>query len=104
MRAKVRSLKRSTVQRRRRLCWIALLAVASGTVPVMLPLLRSTWYPRFVSVEIVANGTSFDYRYNLLLRYYKGMPDSLQRYPFLPRPNEVPDDQRICFVHVGELG
>ena len=56
-----------------------------------------------VSVEIVAeNRTIQQYTYREQEAYYKDLPTWLDRYSFLPAPNEVPDDQRVCLVHVGE--
>jgi hypothetical protein len=57
-----------------------------------------------VSVEIVAeNRTIQQYTYREQEAYYSDLPTWLDRYSFLPAPNEVPDDQRVCLVHVGEL-
>ena len=56
-----------------------------------------------VSVEIVAeNRTIQQYTYREQEAYYSDLPTWLDRYSFLPAPNEVPDDQRVCLVHVGE--
>jgi len=48
------------------------------------------------------NGTRFSY--NAKARKYNDMPRWMDRYPFLPAVEDVPDDQRICFVHVGKTG
>ena len=48
------------------------------------------------------NGTRFSY--NAKARKYNDMPRWMDRYPFLPAVEDVPDDQKICFVHVGKTG
>jgi len=54
-----------------------------------------------VVVDIVAENRTVHYTYNERERYYKDLPPWLDRYSFLPAPHEVPDEQRICMVHVG---
>lgn len=54
-----------------------------------------------VVVDIVAENRTVEYTYKEHERYYKDLPEWLDRYSFLPAPNEVPDDQRVCLVHVG---
>jgi len=46
------------------------------------------------------NGTRFFY--NAQARKYNDMPRWMDRFPFLPAVEDVPDDSRICFVHVGK--
>ena len=55
-----------------------------------------------VSVEIVAKNRTIQHAYRESERYYKDLPTWLDRYSFLPTPNEVPNDQRVCLVHVGK--
>jgi len=35
-------------------------------------------------------------------RYYQSFPEYVNRYRFLPQPNQVSNDQRTCFVHIGK--
>jgi len=91
--------------------WVALLA---ATIPMVVflggfgPLTNNRLFngrataDEIVSVEIVGNDTTVNYTYNTKHRYYKDLPDWCEKYPFLPKPNEVPDDKRVCMVHVGE--
>jgi len=43
-------------------------------------------------------------RYNITAtaRKYQDTPQWMDRYPFLPAVDDVPDENRICFVHVGK--
>ena len=56
-----------------------------------------------VSVEIVAENRTIQHTYRERVAYYRDLPTWLDRYSFLPAPNEVPDEQRVCLVHVGEF-
>lgn len=56
-----------------------------------------------VSVEIVAEQhRTIQHAYHEREAYYKTLPTWMDRYAFLPSPNQVSDDQRVCLVHVGE--
>jgi len=57
---------------------------------------------RTVVVDIAMENRTVTYNYREGERYYRDLPEWVDRYSFLPAPNEVSDDQRVCFVHVGE--
>ena len=49
------------------------------------------------------NGTVGErYAYNYTARKYQDQGRWMDRYPFLPKVEDVSDEQRICFVHVGK--
>jgi hypothetical protein len=56
-----------------------------------------------VSVEIVAENRTIQHTYREREAYYRDLPTWLDRYSFLPAPNEVPAELRVCLVHVGEF-
>jgi hypothetical protein len=56
-----------------------------------------------ISLEIVKENRTIQHAYREREAYYKSLPTWMDRYSFLPSPNEVPSDQRVCLVHVGEL-
>jgi len=57
--------------------------------------------PEVVTTSDAENGKKI-YRYDHSMRKYRDMPTWTDRYPFLPRIDDVPDDKRVCFVHVGK--
>jgi len=58
--------------------------------------------PADVHVSVITGNTTANYTYDGWERQYLGIPQWVQRYPFLPTAKDVPEDKRVCFVHIGK--
>jgi len=64
------------------------------------PLHRHNLLSPTLSINI-DNGT-IRHTYNESLRKYRDMPPWMDKFPIFPSVDDVPDEQRVCFVHVGK--
>lgn len=64
------------------------------------PLHRNNLLSPTLSLNI-ENGT-MRHKYNATLRKYRDMPPWMDKFPIFPAVDDVPDEQRVCFVHIGK--